>query len=71
MYWYYRKFPHCSVATEQYKMRGRNTIISYYHSKVDTKVVKVLCVVHWVPCVFIECVNQLDEDWLPNFDPSN
>ena len=34
--WDYRKFTSHPVAAEMFETRGRNTIISHYHYRVDT-----------------------------------
>ena len=47
-------------------MRGSNTIISHYNYRVDPNIVKAVCVVFRIPCVFTACVYQLDKYLLPN-----
>ena len=56
MTWDHWKFPRHPVAAEKLEMRGINTIILNYHSRVDPELGK--------------CVVQLDKYWLTNIDPS-
>ena len=69
MSWDYWKFPCHPIAAEKFGIRGRNTIILYYHFKVDIKIGKGVCSICLIPCAFPACVIQLDIDWLPNCDP--
>ena len=47
-------------------MRGRNTILSHYHYRVDTNIGKGVYVIHRIPCACQACVDQLDKYWLQN-----
>ena len=51
-------------------MRGRNTILSHYHYRVDPELGEGVCVVFRIPCACPSFVAQLDKDWLPTINPS-
>ena len=51
-------------------MKGRNTIISSYHYRVDTEFVKGVCVILCITCACPACVAQLDKYLLPTIAPS-
>ena len=46
MYWDYSKFPHKPVKDEQYEMIARNTMSSYYHFRIHTKLGKCVCAIN-------------------------
>ena len=46
-------------------MRGINTILSYYHYRVDKKICKGVCSVCRITYVCPVFVAQIDIDWLP------
>ena len=56
MTWDYCKFPRHPVATENFEMRGINTILLHYHYTVDPKLGKVVCLIHRIPCACPVCV---------------
>ena len=58
--WDYWKFPRHLVAEEKFEMRGINTIISYYHYRVDPELGKGFCDIRRITCAFPVCFAQLD-----------
>ena len=70
MTWDHWKFPRHPVAAEKLEMRGINTIILNYHSRVDPELGKCVYVIFRVLCACTACVVQLDKYWLTNIDPS-
>ena len=70
MSWDYWKFTRHPLAAVKYEIRGINTILSPYHSKVDPKRSKHVFAIFYIPCEYPACVDQLDKYWLPNCAPS-
>ena len=69
MNWDYRKFPRHPFASENFEMRGRNTILLYYYYRVDPELGKCVCVIHCISCACPACVAQLDKYLLLNIAP--
>ena len=61
MTWAYQKFPSHPVDAETFKMRGRNTILSHYHYRVDPKLGKFVCAICRILCAYPDCVDQIDK----------
>ena len=61
MHWDYIKIPCHPVANERYKARGRNTIISHYHYRLEPNIGKGVCVICHITCARPECVDKLDK----------
>ena len=57
------------VAAENFEMRGRNTILSCYHNRFDTKLSNGVCTILCITCAFPACVAELDKYWFPNISP--
>ena len=64
MTWDLWKFPNHPVAAEKFEMRGRNTIILYYHYMVGPELGKGVCAIFRIPSTCKDCVAQLDKYWL-------
>ena len=45
IYWDYQKFPRNPVDAEKFETRGINTILLYYHYRVDLKLGKCVCAI--------------------------
>ena len=71
MTWDYQKFPRHPVVAEKFETRGRNTIIFYYHYRVDLELDKVVCEILRITFTCPSCVDQIDKDWLLNCDASS
>ena len=71
MTWDYWKFPRHPVAAEKFEMRGRNTIILYYHNSFDTELGDRVCANFRSRCACPACVAELDKFWFVTIPPSN
>ena len=68
--WNYWNFPRQPVSAEKFEIMVINTILMYYHYRVDPKLGKGVCANNCIPCASPACVAQLDIDRLPNIAPS-
>ena len=69
--WDYCNFPRHPFAAEKSEIIGRNTIISYYHYRVDQEHDKGVCGICRFPCACPNYVAELDKYWLPTIPPSS
>ena len=61
----YWNLPRHPVSAKKFEMRGRNTILSHYHYRVDPELGKRVCAISRIPCAFTACVDHIDKYWLP------
>ena len=62
MTWDYRKFPSQPVAAKKFEMRGRNTIVLYYHYRIDPELGKGVSMIRNIPCACPAYAVKLDKD---------
>ena len=67
----YQKFPRHPVAAENFETRGSNSILSYYHYRVDPELGKGVCSIHQIPCACPVYSAQLDKYLLPTIATSS
>ena len=64
-----KNFPCYEVAAERYERRGRNTIMSHYYYRIDTKLRKRVYDICKITCTCTAYVAITDKDLLPKVSP--
>jgi len=68
MTWDRSKFPALNIAEGRKKIHGSGTVLSHYHYRFDPDIGYGKCAMRRIPCLCVQCTNQLDKEWIPGVD---
>ena len=68
MTWDRSKFPALNVPEGRKKIHGSGTVLSHYHYRFDPDIGYGKCAMRRIPCLCVQCTDQLDKAWIPGVD---